>query len=307
MDAAASSRLVREGSLLPAVVFVALAFLGAWIVCLPLWLSDRGLELPLAPLLLIVMMATPAAAALLTHRLFRHGRLTAVLGVGLGPWRRWWPYALVAWLGPIVLSAMAVALAVMLGVFRVDLQGFSGYAQVVSARGPLPIPISLLVVLTGAQMIFAPFLNAIFASGEELGWRGYLRDTLLDLPRSLLILITGVVWGLWHAPIVLLGYNYPDVPPAKALGLMVVFTTLLSALLEWLRAASGTIWVPALAHGSLNGAAGLALLVSHRDFPVDPVSTGLLGWTGWIVLGGCIAGLGVSGRLSSRPRALRRA
>lgn len=283
------------------VCFVVIADVGAWLVCLPLWLSDRGLAMPLAPALLIVMMATPTLAALITARLLPDGRrLRDVFALAPGPFLRWGPYALVAWLGPITISAVAVLLAAAVGVFQSDFDSFSGFRAATTAGGPLPVPLPVLIALVGVQVLSAPFLNSIVALGEELGWRGFLWDALGPAPVWLRIVITGIAWGTWHAPVILLGYNYPGVAPLTALGFMTIFCTLLSAVFEWLRSGSGTIWVPALAHGAVNASAGLALLMAAEGYPIDNTTTGLLGWTGWIVLLVIIAALVVTRRLPIR-------
>lgn len=207
------------------VLYLVLAYAGAWLVCSPLWISGEGLRLPYAGLLLLVMMVVPTLAALVTHRVFPDGRsILTVTGFRPGPFRRWWRCALVAWWGPVVLSLGALALAALLGAYTTDLRHFSGYARVVSARGPLPLPVATVVAITGAQVVLAAFVNAVPAMGEEFGWRGFLRDTLTGRPRWLVVLVTGVVWGLWHAPIILLGYNYPELPRLAGLGAMVVFS-----------------------------------------------------------------------------------
>lgn len=71
----------------------------------------------------------------------------------------------------------------------------------------------------------------------------------------------------------------------------------MSGLLEWLRAASGTVWVTALAHGSINSSAGLALLFSSSAAPVHNSSAGLLGWPGWLLLAAALAVLAAAGLL----------
>lgn len=282
-------------------LYLVLAYAGAWLVCSPLWISGRGLRLPYAGLLLVAMMAVPTVAALVTARVFPDGRsFLTVTGLRPGPLRVWWRYALVAWWGPLALTVLALALAAVTGVYVTDLRHFSGYAQLLAARGPLPIPISTLVAVSAVQVVFGAFVSAVPALGEELGWRGFLRDTLAGRPRWVVVLVTGVVWGLWHAPIILLGYNYPDLPRLAGLGAMVVFTTLVSALLEWLRDSSGTVVVSALAHGTINSAGGLALLFSAGSVPVRNSTTGLLGWTGWVVLAVVIVALGVTRRLRLR-------
>ena len=59
-------------------------------------------------------------------------------------------------------------------------------------------------------MILAPAINMFPALGEEAGWRGYMMPRLKE--RFGLLngrLLGGVVWGVWHWPLMLLvGYEY---------------------------------------------------------------------------------------------------
>jgi len=74
----------------------------------------------------------------------------------------------------------------------------------------------------------------------------------------------------------------------------------LSVLFGWLRLRSESVWPAAVAHGCLNATAGLALLFSTAGQPVDNATTGLLGWTGWVVL--AAAFLGVAAIVRRRAR-----
>ena len=60
-------------------------------------------------------------------------------------------------------------------------------------------------------MLLGPVL-AIVAFGEEYGWRGYLQSELFKLGRVRGVLLLGVIWGAWHWPLILMGYNYPGYP-----------------------------------------------------------------------------------------------
>lgn len=42
-------------------------------------------------------------------------------------------------------------------------------------------------------------------AGEEIGWRGYMLMRLFNakIPRP--VLVSGVIWGLWHLPLILSG------------------------------------------------------------------------------------------------------
>lgn len=270
------------------ILFLVIAFGGAWLVASPMWISGEGLAHPSAPLLLVAMMFTPAIAALISGFVFRSGKNFAreTTLIPAKPFRRWWRYGFVAWLGPIVVTLAAVAVAVALGGLTLDLVGFGAFADTIAAStggAELPIPVGALVAVQLVTMLFIPIINVIPALGEELGWRGYLQAKLLPLGQWPTVLITGVLWGLWHAPVILLGYNYPGYPPALALLMMVVFTTLVSVLLGWLTIAGGTVWLAAIAHGFINGVAGLPLLLAASG-DLDPLTSSLLGYPGWIVL-----------------------
>jgi membrane protease YdiL (CAAX protease family) len=90
----------------------------------------------------------------------------------------------------------------------------------------------------------------------------------------------GLVWGLWHAPLVLLGYNYPQHPLA-GVGMMTLFTLLLTPALLYVREKGGSLLVPALLHGTLNAVAGLSLLAVERT---NDLLVGVLGLPGLFLL-----------------------
>lgn len=300
VEARSASGWLRAGA------FVALAYALAWLVCLPLWLQGQGLTQPWITICALLMMTTPTVAAVVVHRILGRGRLVDVLGLRAGPWRRWMPYAVVAWLGPVVLSLAALALAAASGVFQTDLVTFSGFAEVIrSATGgqPLPLPLGALVALSLLQVLVGALINTVPALGEEIGWRGFLYDCLVAWPAWQRVLVTGVAWGLWHAPLILLGYNYPSLSPGLALGFMVVFTTLLAGLLDWLRTEGGNVYVAGLAHGAVNATAGMALVFSAAGSAPNTASTGLLGWSGWIVLTAALVVVAVLRRRRRRPPA----
>ena len=284
------------------LTYVVIAYGGAWLICLPLWLG-QGLRTPHAKAWIVAMMFTPALAGLVTVLVWPDGRrIVDVLGLRPAAFRRWWWTLLVGWLGPPLLVTIAVGLAIAAGQFTIDWGTWSMFRTTLP-NAPLPMPLSTLLLLTVASSVLANvWLAGAFAAGEEIGWRGFLRDELSVLPRWALILATGSIWGLWHAPIILLGYNYPHLPPVVALACMVVFTTLAAALLEWLRTVGTSIWPTALAHGAINTAGALSLLLVPLSHPPSALTSGLLGWTGWLVMALTIGVLVLTGALRLRAR-----
>ena len=109
------------------------------------------------------------------------------------------------------------------------------------------------------------------ALGEEVGWRGYMMPRLKE--RFGLLngrLLGGVVWGVWHWPLMLLvGYEYgTNYLGAPLLGLVVwcVVCFALNTLLDILYEKTESIWVPAIAHGAFNAIAALPqVLVTPAD------------------------------------------
>jgi membrane protease YdiL (CAAX protease family) len=96
-------------------------------------------------------------------------------------------------------------------------------------------------------------IGSIITLGEELGWRGYLQEKMLrkfGLNKGLIFL--GIIWGYWHLPIILMGFNFPDNPILGALLLMPLGTIFLAIFMGWLYLRSRSIWIPALAHASAN-------------------------------------------------------
>lgn len=298
--------MTHRVSVRPVALFLLISFGGAWLVASPLWFSGQGLVTPGAPLLMVAMMFVPALAALIAHRTSRpsEGFLAATT---LRPERRfgaWFRYALLAWLAPIVLTVLALLVSALLGAYTFDLVEFSGATEFLNSLTggqDLGVPVGALVAIQVVSMFFAPLINVIPAMGEELGWRGYLQRQLMPLGQWASVVLTGVAWGLWHAPVILLGYNYPGQNPVLALGMMVVFCVLMSVLLGWITIASGTVWTAAIAHGFVNGVASIGVLLAAAG-PTNSAVVGLLGASGWIVMAVVIAGLVIARRFPVTAR-----
>jgi len=277
-----NSRLDLRGIL----VFVAFSFCGAWLINLPLWLNGKGLQQPLAKLLLPCMMLIPAAGvAVAVFLAAKDSGWVRLAGLRLGA-RGWWRYWAFCWLIIPLLSIAAPFVSAALGFYSLDVREFSGFREMIrsasGAAGMPPIPIRVLVALQLASVAVAPVLNAVFAFGEEIGWRGYLLPKLLPLGQWRALILTGVVWGLWHTPVILLGHNYPK-HPVLGVFFMVAFCIIFGILFGWTRLATGSVWPAVIGHGALNGSAGAVFLFSKAGTEVDTLHAGITGWTGWIL------------------------
>ena len=114
-------------------------------------------------------------------------------------------------------------------------------------------------VLAGAT------LNLPFTLGEEIGWRGFLFKQLEHLNWIKRSLITGLIWGIWHAPLILLGHNYPE-HPYWGIPMMVLFCVALSFPLDMIRRNTQSVLGPAAFHGMINAtASGAMLFIQNGD------------------------------------------
>jgi membrane protease YdiL (CAAX protease family) len=159
---------------------------------------------------IMAVMWVPALATVLTVKLVtREG--FAVANVRFGGWR---PYVT----SGLVLPACFILIYALTWILGLGYPDWSlGYFQKIAAAGKgmppaLPSPTIVWPALFFATLVFAPILNGVFGFGEELGWRGYLLPKLMPLGKARAYLIIGIVWGLWHLPLVLVGFTYPGHP-----------------------------------------------------------------------------------------------
>jgi uncharacterized protein len=93
----------------------------------------------------------------------------------------------------------------------------------------------------------------LFTFGEEYGWRGYLLPRLLPLGEIRASVLLGVIWGVWHLPLILAGLNYPGVNIFLAIIVFTFVTVALSFTYTWFYvASSGSVLVAAVYHASTN-------------------------------------------------------
>jgi len=112
---------------------------------------------------------------------------------------------------------------------------------------------SFVLVLSIAlnTVIMGPFLGLIISFGEEYGWRGFLQSELVKLGRRRGVLLLGIIWGIWHWPVIWMGYNYPGQPLLGSL-LMVIYCILLAYFLAYAVFKSKGIWTAAYLHALSN-------------------------------------------------------
>lgn len=155
---------------------------------------------------------------------------------------------------------VATALPLAVGLVAYGVSWSTGLAQF---RAPdFSHPILGLPITGGPGARFVKFLllsltvGGIYscksAAGEEIGWRGYMLTRLVDARIPAPIFVSGLIWGLWHTPLILSGQYASGPHPALSATVFVGTVVSLGFIFGWLRLSSGSIWPCIWAHGVWN-------------------------------------------------------
>jgi uncharacterized protein len=114
---------------------------------------------------------------------------------------------------------------------------------------PRGFPTQLLLAATIGAAV-----SAVSAAGEEIGWRGYVLTRLVDAGVPCPVLVSGVVWGLWHVPLIVAGIYVadPSRSPLLTVPLFMVSVTSFGFLIGYVRLATGSIWPCIALHAAWN-------------------------------------------------------
>jgi hypothetical protein len=272
---------VRWSEVLP---FLIIAFGLAWLVeGIALARGVRFASLNVGSIALLAsIMFTPAIAAFVVRRFVtREGFETA--GLRRGPWR---PY-LIVWVGvPIlVVGIYGITLATGLGRFDPTLSQLMERMRQVAGDRPIPAlppPAIFAAVLMAQSLTFGVLVATLFTFGEEFGWTGYLLVKLLPLGRWRAALVYGAIWGLWHAPIIAGGYNYPGHPILGPV-FMCLLTMAFALTQTALRIRSDSVVLTSFFHANIN-AHGLGVL-PMLVIATSPLVGGITGVVGIVAFG----------------------
>jgi len=275
--------------------FLAIAFPISWILFVTP-LSLHGLPAPTQQSITVgawaLAMWGPGLAAIITTTLIARQPFSTLRLNALGP-KRFYVWALLL---PTVLVIVTGVLTVGFGIAQFDPTFQLIRESMKNAPGAADInPLIVISAQAGIAILIAPFFNMVFALGEELGWRGFLLPHLLPLGQWKAIILTGVIWGIWHEPAIVQGLNYPDYP-LLGIFMMILFCVLLGIIFGWLYLNTRSPWVTALAHGAVNAVAGLPVLFLRPGFNMAFGGT-IATFPGWVAMIAFIGWLIASKRL----------
>ncbi len=137
-----------------------------------------------------------------------------------------------------------------------------------------------LIVGAFSAIVAGATINAVFGFGEEAGWRGFLFNSLKGLGFYRASLLIGVIWGIWHLPVIIQGHNYGEHRIA-GIFMMTAWTVLLTPVFNYAVLRTGSVLAAAIMHGVLNASPGIALAYIKGG---NELTVGITGAAGFISL-----------------------
>jgi membrane protease YdiL (CAAX protease family) len=277
------------------IIFLSFAFAIAWATGLIIYLTGGltnspqifpGVSLALVLLATFYMWA-PALGNILTRLITREGWKD----VGLRPhFKKGWPYWLAGWFLPALMTLFGAVLFFVIFPRYFDSSLALVHKQTAASPALSALSPWLFVALQlVAGVLVSPIANSLATFGEEFGWRGYLLPKLMPLGGRKAMLLIGIIWGVWHWPVILMGYEYgfkyPGYPWIGPL-LFIWITFCFAVFLGWLTVRSKSIWPAVIGHAAINGIAGAAVLATtgQPNTLLGPLPVGIIGSVGFALV-----------------------
>jgi membrane protease YdiL (CAAX protease family) len=276
-----------------AITFIGVVFFVNYLLAILYFALGGQWVMPGSLIVATAYMFIPMTVALILQKLVYKEPIKKPLGISF-KLNRWF---LVAWLLPPTIAFATIGVSLLFpGVeYSPSMAGmFERYSGLftpsemeemqnqISAFPIHPIWIGLVQGLLAGVTV-----NAVAGFGEELGWRGFLQKEFSFMGFWKSSVVIGLVWGVWHAPLILQGHNYPENPVAGVF-MMVIFTLLLSPIISYIRLKANSVIAAAVTHGSINGTLGLSILVIDGG---NDLTVGVTGISGFIVLFAAVMGI----------------
>ena len=259
--------------------FVGLTFVITWIIFAQIPL--RGLTYGTGVTIYIAMAAmfVPTLGNILTRLITGEGFGNMMLRPNFkGHLKEY----LLVFFGPTALLLFSIAFYFLVVPGSFD-PGLTVLQQAAANTGGRFSAQTLLLITILQIIIIGPVVNIIPTLGEELGWRAYLLPKLRELmsDRGALV-VTGIIWGLWHAPIIALGHNYGTAYagfPWLGILAMIWFCIGLGVIEGYMTLKLNSVIPAAMIHSTVNAGAGLAVLLAKSGYNplLGPTIAGIIG------------------------------
>lgn len=252
----------------------------------------------------IIYMFIPTIAVLIVKKLIHREKIASKLMISFKI-NKWF---FVAWLIIPVLAFLTFGISLLFPdvIYSPDMSGmFSRFESMMTPEQAeqmrasvesLPLHPVWITLMQG--LIAGITVNAIAGFGEELGWRGFLLKQFKDMNFMKASILIGFIWGIWHAPMILMGHNYPDHPVAGVF-MMTILCILLSVIFLYITIKSKSVIAAAILHGTMNATNGISIMLIDGG---NDLTVGMPGLAGFIALILAIAVLFVYDRYISKEK-----
>ena len=196
--------------------FLVFAFGLSWLFALIIFMTGSLAESPeLVPntgiTLAVVLLASgymwgPATAHLLTRVVTGSGWNNLYLKPDI---KKHWLFLLAGWFLPGILTIIGTVLFFLFipSLFDNELS-FINEQLTTMGVATLLSPFQFAVIQILSAMLISSPINAIATFGEEFGWRAFLLPELSTLGKRKALIISSIIWGIWHWPLIIMGQNY---------------------------------------------------------------------------------------------------
>lgn len=274
------------------IIFLIVTFGVAWIaelaVIRPMYQSDDVDIVTKAVDMISSMMFAPAFGAIIARVLTREGLLHSGFQFNFSQHKFCF---LFGWFGTTALTFLGAILYFVIFKDNYDPQ-MTDFVQKAMDSGSEMDAVNIIASFktTLLMNVFtAPLLDIINSFGEEWGWRGYLLPKLYrKLGTVPAILISGLVSGLWYAPLVSLGYYYGTGYagfPISGILAMCIFGMVTGCLYAFVSLRSGSIFPAVFAHSAVSVMMSQAAYFTRDggNFFVGPAPTGIVAGIPFII------------------------
>lgn len=182
-------------------------------------------------------MFAPAVAHLLTRLFTKEGFQNTYLGLNIKGNAHYYIASIF-----VKLLEVSVLMLLIWGIFMKGLSLSEAY------------PMEDMQMKIGTFLLQLAFSIILFfpSFGEEWGWRGYMMPKLMQIMnKPAAIVVGGIIWGLWHAPLTVSGHNFGTeykFYPWLGILLMCIYCILVNALLTLLTERTKSIYPASFCH-----------------------------------------------------------
>lgn len=186
-------------------------------------------------------------------------------------------YWLIFGLGILVYTGLQTVLSWL---FKMGTPVDLSMLQTQASMSGMSFPVFMIIV-AAQTVILGPFLGLVVTFGEEYGWRGYLQSALIKIGKIKGLILVGIIWGIWHMPVILMGYNYPSHPILGSF-LFILYCVGLAFILGYAVLKTKAVWLAAFLHALFNQSLSYFMGIFYT--PTDTANSFGIGWPSIIVL-----------------------